>query len=86
MRTFFPIEEHAASILTPYAFELLQHEIELSTKYAPTETENGFYIVRHHTKVDGGCFISWIEEEESIHCSCKDFGFLLDMQHKKDIM
>ncbi|BAT73384.1 hypothetical protein VIGAN_01086200 [Vigna angularis var. angularis] len=31
MKTSFPIEEHVASILTPYAFELLQHEIELST-------------------------------------------------------
>ncbi|WJX68505.1 hypothetical protein P8452_52867 [Trifolium repens] len=52
-KTSFPIEEHVASILTPYAFELLQHEIELSTKYAATQTVCG-YIVRHHTKVDGG--------------------------------
>ncbi|KAH1042685.1 hypothetical protein GYH30_024810 [Glycine max] len=39
IRTSFPIEEHVATILTPYAFELLQHEIELSTKYAATKTK-----------------------------------------------
>lgn len=45
IRTTFPIEEHAAKILTPYAFELIQHEIELSTKYAAIQTGNN-YIVR----------------------------------------
>ncbi|WVY99058.1 hypothetical protein V8G54_031209 [Vigna mungo] len=45
MKTSFPIEEHAASILTPYAFELLQHEIELSTKYAATAIDNDSYSV-----------------------------------------
>ncbi|PNX72174.1 protein FAR1-related sequence 11-like [Trifolium pratense] len=54
IRTCFPIEEHAASVLTPYAFDLLQHEIELSTKYAATEIDNSSYIVKHHTKDDGG--------------------------------
>ncbi|KAK2359019.1 protein FAR1-RELATED SEQUENCE [Trifolium repens] len=73
-RTSFPIEEHVASILTPYAFGLLQHEIELSTKYAATETVHG-YIVRHHTKVDGGRLVSWKDEEKSISCSCKEFQF-----------
>ena len=53
VKTSFPIEEHAMSILTPYAFELLQHEIELSAKYGATELSIGSYIVRHHTKVDG---------------------------------
>lgn len=54
IRTSFPIEEHVATILTPYAFELLQHEIELSTKYAATKTSNDSYTAWHHTKVDGG--------------------------------
>ncbi|GAU44427.1 hypothetical protein TSUD_100740 [Trifolium subterraneum] len=54
IRTSFPIEEHAASVLTPYAFDLLQHEIELSTKYAATEIDNDSYILRHHTKAEGG--------------------------------
>ncbi|KAK7275372.1 hypothetical protein RIF29_16488 [Crotalaria pallida] len=75
LRTNFLIEEHAATILTPYAFELLQHEIELSTKYAATESGNDTYIVRHHTQINGGRFVSWIKEEESIHCSCKEFEF-----------
>ncbi|XP_020219746.1 protein FAR1-RELATED SEQUENCE 11 [Cajanus cajan] len=73
--TGFPLEEHAASILTPYAFELLQHEIQLSTKYAAIDIGNDSCIVRHHTKVNGGRSVSWIDEEESIHCSCKEFEF-----------
>ena len=75
IRTCFPIEEHDASVLTPYAFKLLQHEIKLSTKYAATEIDNGSYIVQHHTKVGGGRQVSWIVEKESIHCSCKKFMF-----------
>ncbi|KAG2396852.1 Protein FAR1-RELATED SEQUENCE 11 [Vigna angularis] len=75
MKTSFPIEEHAASILTPYAFELLQHEIELSTKYAATMIDNDSYSVRHHTKLDGGCSVTWIKEKSSIRCSCKQFEF-----------
>ncbi|WVZ03871.1 hypothetical protein V8G54_024677 [Vigna mungo] len=54
MKMSFPIKEHAASILTPYAFELLQHEIELSSKYAATMIDNDSYLLRHHTKLDGG--------------------------------
>lgn len=73
--THFPIEEHASSILTPYAFKLLQYEIELSAKYAAIEADNGSYVVQHHTKVDGGRIVSLITEEESIHCSCKEFQF-----------
>ncbi|KAF1870912.1 hypothetical protein Lal_00030223 [Lupinus albus] len=53
IRTSFSIEEHAVNILTPYAFELLQHEIELSSKYEATKIDNDSYIVRHHTKLDG---------------------------------
>ncbi|WVY91073.1 hypothetical protein V8G54_036587, partial [Vigna mungo] len=53
MKTSFPIEKHVASRLTPYAFELLQHEIELSTKYSVVVIENDSYSVRHHTKLDG---------------------------------
>ncbi|WVZ05667.1 hypothetical protein V8G54_019013 [Vigna mungo] len=53
MKTSFPIQEHATSILTLYAFELLQHEIKLCTKYAATVINNDSYLVRHHTKLDG---------------------------------
>ncbi|KAF1863165.1 hypothetical protein Lal_00012474 [Lupinus albus] len=58
--TNFPIEEHAATILTPHAFQLLQHEIELSSKYTATKIDNGSYVVRHHTKLDGGRLIRLI--------------------------
>ncbi|WVY94178.1 hypothetical protein V8G54_033266 [Vigna mungo] len=40
MKMSFPIEEHAAFKLKPYAFELLQHEIELSTKYAVIDNDS----------------------------------------------
>ncbi|KAF1892490.1 hypothetical protein Lal_00010956 [Lupinus albus] len=63
IRTSFYIEEHAANILTPYAFELLQHEIELSSKYAATKIDSDSYVVRHHTKLDGGRLVSLIKEK-----------------------
>lgn len=75
VKTGFPIEEHAASILTPYAFELLQHQIELSTKYGANKIGKGSYNVRFHTKLDGGRLVNYIKEEESINCSCKEFEF-----------
>ncbi|CAJ2636987.1 unnamed protein product [Trifolium pratense] len=75
LKTSFPMEEHVASILTPYAFGLIQIEIELSTKYAATETNSGSFIVKHHTKDDGGRLVTWIEGQESIRCSCKEFEF-----------
>ncbi|XP_019420732.1 PREDICTED: protein FAR1-RELATED SEQUENCE 11-like [Lupinus angustifolius] len=73
--TSFSIEEHVATILTPYAFQLLQHEIELSSKYAATKIDNDSYVVRHHTKLDGGHLLRLIYEQESINCSCKEFDF-----------
>jgi len=62
IRTSFPIEDHVATILTPNAFELFQNEIELSTKYTATKISNNSYLVRHHTKLDRGCSVHWIEE------------------------
>lgn len=53
MKTCMPIEEHAQSILTPYAFNVLQHEMVLSLQYAMTEMANGSYLVRHYK--------NWIE-------------------------
>jgi len=38
IRIGFPVEEHVTTILTSYAFELLQDEIELSTKYLAAKT------------------------------------------------
>ncbi|XP_044504010.1 putative protein FAR1-RELATED SEQUENCE 10 [Mangifera indica] len=73
IKTCMPIEEHARSILTPYAFRILQHEIVLSMQYATTEMANGSYLVRHYKKMDGEYLVIWIPEGEQIHCSCKEF-------------
>ncbi|KAL5575837.1 hypothetical protein UlMin_017536 [Ulmus minor] len=73
-KTCLPIEEHARSILTPFAFNALQHELVLAMQYAISEmANNGSYIVRHFKKMDGECLVLWIPEDEQIHCSCKEF-------------
>ena len=73
IKTCLPIEEHARSILTPYAFNALQHEIVLSMQYAMTEMADGSYLVRHYKKMDGEYIVIWIPQDEQIHCSCKEF-------------
>lgn len=73
IKTCMPIEEHARTILTPYAFNAFQHEIVLSMQYAITEMANGSYLVRHYKKMDGECLVIWIPDDEQIHCSCKEF-------------
>ncbi|GLT94196.1 hypothetical protein SLE2022_119510 [Rubroshorea leprosula] len=73
MKTCLPIEEHARNVITPYAFNVLQHEIVLCMQYATTEMADGSYLVRHYKKMDGECLVFWIQEDEQIHCSCKEF-------------
>nr|GMC70644.1 FAR1-RELATED SEQUENCE 10 [Ipomoea batatas] len=73
VKTCMPLEEHARSILTPYAFSAVQHEIVLSMQYSVTEMPNGSYLVRHYKKMEGECFVIWIPENEQVHCSCKEF-------------
>ncbi|KAJ7964697.1 FAR1 family protein [Quillaja saponaria] len=73
IKTCMPIEEHARSILTPYAFNVLQNEIVLSLQYATTELVNGSYLVRHYKKMDAERLVIWMPEDEQIHCSCKEF-------------
>lgn len=73
VKTGMPLEEHARNILTPYAFNVLQHEIVLSVQYATTEMANGSYLVRHYKKLDGECLVIWMPDDEQIHCSCKEF-------------
>lgn len=70
IRTVLPMEEHAQSILTPFAFNALQHELALSMQYAVCELSIGLYLVRHFKKMDRECRISWNSEDEQIHCSC----------------
>ncbi|OMO76974.1 hypothetical protein CCACVL1_15267 [Corchorus capsularis] len=73
MKTCLPIEEHSRQILTPFAFNVLQHELIVSMQYAASEMANGSYLVRHFRKVDGESLVIWIPEDEQIHCSCKEF-------------
>lgn len=73
LKTCTPIEEQARSILTPYAFRVIQQEVELSMQYETTEMTNGTFVVRHFKKFDGEYFVIWIPEDEQIHCSCKQF-------------
>lgn len=73
IRTCMPIEEHARSVLTPYAFNVFQREIILSLQYGTQEMADGSYLLRHYKKMDGECLVIWIPEEEQIHCSCKEF-------------
>ncbi|KAK6124763.1 hypothetical protein DH2020_041497 [Rehmannia glutinosa] len=73
LKTCLPIEEHARSILTPFAFNGIQQEMVLALLYAASEMSNGSYLVRHFKKVDGERLVIWIPEDEQIHCSCKEF-------------
>ncbi|XP_057526946.1 putative protein FAR1-RELATED SEQUENCE 10 isoform X2 [Amaranthus tricolor] len=72
-KTCMPIEELAQSILTPYAFNVFQHELVLTMQYAVVEMEKGSYVVRHYKKIEGERVLLWIPEDEQIHCSCKGF-------------
>lgn len=73
LKTCMPVEEHAESILTPYAFSVYQHELVLSMQYALIEMGKGSYVVRHYKKTEGEYLLIWIAEDEQIHCSCKGF-------------
>lgn len=73
LKTCLPIEEHARTILTPFAFNGLQQEMVLAMQYAASEMSNGSYLVRHFKKVKGERLVIWIPEDEQIHCSCKEF-------------
>ncbi|XP_015900729.3 putative protein FAR1-RELATED SEQUENCE 10 [Ziziphus jujuba] len=73
IKTCMPIEEHARTVLTPYAFHVLQHEIVLSMQYETTEMASGSHLVRHYKKMDGEYLVIWIPDDEQIHCSCKEF-------------
>ncbi|WOL11244.1 protein FAR1-RELATED SEQUENCE 11-like [Canna indica] len=73
MKTCLPIEEHASTILTHYAFEMFQKEIMSSTQYAVFETSRDTYLVRHHLSSDGGHTVNCSSSNEEISCSCKGF-------------
>lgn len=68
------MESHAATVLTPFAFSKLQEQLVLAAHYASFQTEDGF-LVRHHTKLEGGRKVYWIPRESIISCSCHQFEF-----------
>lgn len=76
LKTGSPIESHAATVLTPYAFCKLQEELLSAPKYASLMLDKNYFIVRHHTEMDGGgCKVLWVPHEEFISCSCHEFNF-----------
>ncbi|KAK4398830.1 putative protein FAR1-RELATED SEQUENCE 10 [Sesamum angolense] len=50
LKTCLPIEDHARSVLTPFAFNGIQQEMVLAMQYAASEMANGSYLVRHFKK------------------------------------
>lgn len=75
LKTGAPMEAHAAAVLTPYAFCKLQDELVMAAHYASFQMEEGCFLVRHHTKMDGGRKVIWIPREELVSCSCHMFEF-----------
>ncbi|KAJ4771169.1 Protein FAR1-RELATED SEQUENCE 11 [Rhynchospora pubera] len=70
-RTCMPMEEHAASILTPYAFNLFRQELIPSTQFAVYETHKEAYLVRHRLQPAGGQVVMCVGSD--LQCSCKEF-------------
>lgn len=75
LKTGSPIELHAANVLTPYAFNKLQEELVLAPQYASIAVGESYFIVRHHTEMDGGCKVLWAPHDDFISCSCHHFEF-----------
>ncbi|KAL3620791.1 Protein FAR1-RELATED SEQUENCE 11 [Castilleja foliolosa] len=75
LKTGAPMESHAASVLTPYAFSKLQEQLIMAAHYASFQVDDGF-VVRHHTKPEG-CSrkVYWAPREGIISCSCHHFEF-----------
>ncbi|KAI3778165.1 hypothetical protein L2E82_07238 [Cichorium intybus] len=75
LKTGSPIESHASTVLTPYAFSKLQEQLVLAPQYASLLVDESYFIVRHHTEINGGSKVIWIPDDEFISCSCHDFEF-----------
>jgi hypothetical protein len=73
LKTAFPIEGHAAAVLTPYAFSKLQDELVEAAHYALFHFEESIFLVRHHTEAADECSVTWNQKEELISCSCQMF-------------
>ncbi|XP_038720202.1 protein FAR1-RELATED SEQUENCE 11-like [Tripterygium wilfordii] len=75
LKTGSPIESHAATVLTPYAFGKLQEQLVLAPQYASFLVNDCCFQIRHHTEVEGGCKVIWDPCQEHISCSCREFEF-----------
>lgn len=76
LKTGAPMESHAASILTPFAFSKLQEQLVMAAHYASFQMEDSGFLVRHHTKVEGGRKVYWAPRDGVVTCSCQLFEFL----------
>ncbi|XP_057547073.1 protein FAR1-RELATED SEQUENCE 11-like isoform X3 [Amaranthus tricolor] len=76
LKTGSPLESHAATVLTPFAFSVLQEELVLAPQYASILVGEGCFHIRHHTEIDGGWKVMWDPRQELIRCSCHQFEFL----------
>lgn len=74
LKTGAPMESHAATMLTPFAFSKLQEQLVLAAHYASFQMDDGF-LVRHHTKIEGGRKVYWVPRDGIISCSCRHFEF-----------
>ncbi|EPS67701.1 hypothetical protein M569_07072 [Genlisea aurea] len=76
LKTGAPMESHAASVLTPFAFSKLQEQLVSAAHYASYQTEDDWFLVRHHTKLEGnGRKVYWAPREGIVCCSCHHFEF-----------
>lgn len=74
LKTGAPMESHAASVLTPFAFSKLQEQLVMAAHYASYQMDSSF-LVRHHIKLEGGRKVYWVPQEGIISCSCHLFEF-----------
>lgn len=75
LKTGSPIESHAAKVLTPFAFSKVQEELLQAPQYASLMVDENYFIVRHHTEMDGGCKVMWVPHDDFISCTCHQFEF-----------
>lgn len=76
LKTGSPMESHASTVLTPYAFSILQEELVLAPQFASVLVDEGCFHVRHHAQMDEAYKVTWDTCQHLIHCSCHRFEFM----------
>ncbi|KAJ8445001.1 hypothetical protein Cgig2_029195 [Carnegiea gigantea] len=76
LKTGSPMESHAATILTPYAFSMLQEELVLAPQFASVLIDEGCFHVTHHAQINESCKVTWDTSQQLIRCSCHQFEFV----------